>query len=141
MYVPQNYQVSMADKEKCLEHNEMLDLFTACRELGVVVAVHAENGTIIAENEKRLMARGITGPEGHLMARPEEIEESAVLTAISMARQANVPLVINGPTSPRAAIIIGKEKKKGQVVLGEPTAASLAVDGSHYYKVSADHII
>ena len=71
------------------------------------------------------------------MARPQEIEESAVMTAISMARQANVPLVVNGPTSARAAAIIGREKKKGQMVLGEPTAASLAVDGSHYFKVSS----
>ena len=76
------------------------------------------------------------GPEGHLMARPQEIEESAVLTAISMARQANVPLVVNGPTSAGAAAVIGREKRKGQMVLGEPTAASLAVDGSHYFKVS-----
>ena len=60
------------------------------------------------------------------MARPQEIEESAVLTAISMARQANVPLVVNGPTSAGAAAVIGREKRKGQMVLGEPTAAALA---------------
>jgi D-hydantoinase len=133
------FKVSMADKEKMLKPNDMLDAFTACRELGAVVGVHAENGAVIAENEKRLLARGVTGPEGHLMARPEEIEESAVLTAISMARQANVPLVINGPTSARTAAVIGREKAKGQVVLGEATAAALALDGSHCYKSCWTH--
>ena len=153
------FKFSMADGDKMFKNDsDMLDAFAACRQVGAVVGVHAELGAVIAENEKRLTARGVTGrsvshvpkcfnggkcqiqpetlgPEGHLMARPQEIEESAVMTAISMARQANVPLVVNGPTSARAASIIGREKKKGQMVLGEPTAASLAVDGSHYFKV------
>ncbi len=132
-------KVTMGEKEKMLKNDEMLELLSACREVGAVVGVHAENGAIVAENEKRLRARGIRGPEGHLMARPEEVEETAVLTVVAMARQANVPLVINGPTSPRAAAIIGREKKKGQVVLGEPTAASLAVDGTHYYNKCWSH--
>ena len=155
-----SFKFSMADADKMLRSDaDMLDAFAACRELGAVVGVHAELGAVIAENEKRLAARGVTGPtvlsrnkkvagnlklnvslspgpEGHLMARPQEIEESAVLTAISMARQANVPLVVNGPTSAGAAAIIGREKSKGQMVLGEPTAAALAVDGSHYFKAS-----
>ena len=41
---------------------EMMDVFDHLKSLGCVVNVHAENGEIIAENEKRLLARGITGP-------------------------------------------------------------------------------
>ena len=51
----------MADKEKMLQSADMLDAFAACREVGAVVGVHAELGAVIAENEKRLAARGVTG--------------------------------------------------------------------------------
>ena len=43
--------------EMMLTNEELLDVFDHCKELGVVVHVHAENGIIVAENEKRLRAK------------------------------------------------------------------------------------
>ena len=87
---------------------------------------------IIAENQKRLLAAGVHGPEGHLLAQPEEVEEEAVLRACILAKVVNVPLTICSPSSAIAAGIIKQYKTAGTVVYGEPTTASLAVDGSHY---------
>lgn len=52
------FKVFMAFKgELMLTNEEILEVFDHCKALGAVVHVHAENGTIIAENEKRLRAK------------------------------------------------------------------------------------
>ncbi len=70
-----------------LTTSEFLEALEAVKDVGGVACVHAENGDVVAENEKRLLARGMVGPEGYLMARPEEVEEEAITRAIALARQ------------------------------------------------------
>ena len=55
-----------------LRDDELFQIFTKCRELGAVAMVHAENGSLIKELEKQMATLGITGPEGHLLSRPEK---------------------------------------------------------------------
>ncbi|XP_050581817.1 dihydropyrimidinase isoform X6 [Bombus affinis] len=116
-----------------LRDPELIETFKACKELGAIAMVHAENGDIIAENTKRLLDAGVTGPEGHEMSRPEEVEAEAVNRACVIASQVNCPLYVTALSSKFAADVVSSKRSEGVVLFGETLASTVGIDGSEQY--------
>ncbi|XP_017839548.1 dihydropyrimidinase-like isoform X2 [Drosophila busckii] len=118
-----------------LNDTELLDSFERIRSLHALAMVHAENGDIIAKNEKRLLAQGITGPEGHELSRQEEVEAEAVHRACILAHQVDCPLYVVHVMSKSAGIEIARARQRyqGKYIIGETLAAGLGTDGTHYH--------
>ncbi|CAD5227065.1 unnamed protein product [Bursaphelenchus xylophilus] len=122
-----------------VEDHEFFQGLKQCAKVGALARVHAENGPVIAEKQKELLELGVTGPEGHTQSRPEELEAEATQRACILAAEANCPLYVVHVMSKGAARAIAQARQKGNVVFGEPIAAGLACDGSHYYDKNWEH--
>merc|ERR1712038_1407799 len=101
-----------------LKDGEIIECFKRTREVGAIAQVHAENGDLIEENQAKLLAAGITGPEGHPMSRPEEVEAEATLRACVLANQTKCPLYVVHVMSKSAANIIMDRRKNGSIIFG-----------------------
>ncbi|HIC79998.1 MAG TPA: dihydropyrimidinase, partial [Kiloniellaceae bacterium] len=85
----------MAYKGAIMCDDEVLvNSFTRARELGAICTVHAENGELVFHLQNEILKSGITGPEGHPLSRPPEVEGEAANRAIRVAQVLDVPLYI-----------------------------------------------
>ncbi|MCV6823929.1 MULTISPECIES: dihydropyrimidinase [Halocynthiibacter] len=117
-----------------VEDDEMFASFQRCKELGALPMVHAENGDIVDILQKKYLAEGITGPEGHAYSRPAEVEGEAANRAITIADAAGTPLYIVHVSCEQAHEAIRRARQKGMRIYGEPLIQFLTLDESEYFK-------
>lgn len=128
-----------------LPDEQIVEGFVRCRELGALPQVHAENGELIAYLQAELLARGVTGPEGHPRSRPPQLEGEATLRAVTMAEVVDVPLYVVHVSAAEAAEAIGRARQRGVKIVGETLPGFLTIDDSVYadpdFDVAAGHVM
>ncbi len=123
----------MAYKNAIMADDEILvNSFSRALELGAIPTVHAENGELVFQLQRKLLDMGITGPEGHPQSRPPEVEGEAANRAIRIAQVLNVPVYIVHVSCKEALDAITRARSEGQRVFGEVLAGHLLVDDSVY---------
>jgi len=91
----QSFKIFLAYKGAFgIDDAELYRTLKLAKELGVVVCAHCENETLVAERQKELIAEGITGPEGHYLSRPPEVEAEGVHHLMTFAQLTGASIYI-----------------------------------------------
>jgi dihydropyrimidinase len=123
----------MAYKGAIMADDETLvSSFSKAITLGAIVTVHAENGELVYSLQDRIFRQGITGPEGHPLSRPPEVEGEAANRAIRIAEVLRVPLYVVHVSCRQALEAITRARNEGQRVFGEVLAGHLLIDDTVY---------
>ncbi|WFF83304.1 dihydropyrimidinase [Delftia tsuruhatensis] len=123
----------MAYKNAIMCDDETLvNSFKRALELGAMPTVHAENGELVYLLQQEVAKMGITGPEGHPLARPPMVEAEAANRAIAIAGVLGVPIYVVHVSCTEAAQAIAAARARGQRVYGEVLAGHLVIDESVY---------
>ena len=123
----------MAYKGAIMCDDEVLvNSFTRCRELGALCTVHAENGELVWRLQQEIFNKGITGPEGHPLSRPPQVEGEAANRAIHIAEVLGTPIYIVHNSCKQSLEAITRAKLEGQNVFGEVLSQHLVIDDSVY---------
>src|SRR6478735_2128796 len=77
-----------------IDDGELYQTLKLAKELGIVVTAHCENETLVAEAQKKLLAEGLTGPEGHHESRPPQVEAEGVHHLASFAEMTGASVYI-----------------------------------------------
>jgi dihydropyrimidinase len=124
---------------------QLVASFSRCLELGAIPTVHAENGELVWHLQQKLLKMGITGPEGHPLSRPPEVEGEAANRAIKIAGIVNTPVYIVHNSCIQSLEAITRARLDGQRVYGEVLAGHLVVDDAVYrhqdWSYAAAHVM
>jgi len=145
-YGVNSFKHFMAYKGAIMATDEILvNSFNRALELGAMPTVHAENGEMVAQLQNKIFEMGITGPEGHPLSRPPEVEGEAASRAISIANVYGVPLYVVHVSTKQSLEAITRARNTGQKVFGEVLAGHLLIDESVYldknFESAAAHVM
>jgi dihydropyrimidinase len=119
--------------------DELFHSFSRCAQLGALPLVHAENGDVVFRMQEALMARGMTGPEGHAYSRPPEVEGEATNRAIMIADMVGAPLYVVHTSCRDSHEAIARARAAGKRVYGEPLIQHLVLTEDEYRSTDWDH--
>ena len=145
-YGVNSFKHFMAYKNAIMATDDILVAsFSRCLELGAIPTVHAENGELVYHLQQKILAQGITGPEGHPLSRPPAVEAEAANRAINIAHTLGAPIYLVHVSVSEAVDAIRYAQNQGHHVYGECLAGHLVVDDSVYqdpdWAAAAAHVM
>ncbi|KAJ1373878.1 hypothetical protein KIN20_036408 [Parelaphostrongylus tenuis] len=119
--------------------NVLYQILEHCRALGVLARVLPENRTIVPYLEKKMLELGISGPEGFLQSRPEELESEYVSRLCVLSQLSNCPVSILSVSSSESVSAVERARCSGALAYVEIASAAVVADGTHYFNKCLKH--
>lgn len=110
------------------KREELKAIFSICKELGLMVSVHAEDDSIIERTEKEW--KGGYEPKDHADLRPAIAEAEAIKYVAELALELDIPIYIVHLSSKEGLEAVRQMREKGAKVIVETTPTYLFLDRS-----------
>ncbi|MCL4705665.1 dihydropyrimidinase [bacterium] len=118
-----------------LNDDQTYHSFSRIKELGCMATIHAENGDVVWNLQRKLLAEGKTGPQYHAVSRPPEVEGEATNRIIRLAEIVGIPVYIVHMSCKAALDAVIAARLRGQRhVFAESLINHLLLDDSVYQK-------
>ena len=127
-----SYKLYMAYDNLKVSDGEIFEILKAVEQEGGIIGVHCENGELIKELSRELLARGETGPSAHPRSRPAELEAEAVYRLLTIAKMAGTPVNIVHLSTKRACEVVRDARAEGQQVFVESCPQYFLLEDSKY---------
>lgn len=101
-------------------------------EIGALMAMHAENGSVIDVLVEQALARGETAPKYHALTRPPEMEGEATHRVITIAAIARAPIYIVHLSASQALDAVMAARDHDQSVYAETCPQYLFLSYDNY---------
>ncbi|MFM1769361.1 MAG: hypothetical protein RJA22_1890 [Verrucomicrobiota bacterium] len=114
-----------------IDDTELYRTLRLARELGVVVAAHCENETLVAERQRELLAAGRTDPGQHHESRPPRVEAEGVHHLMTFAELTGARTYIVHLSCQEALDEAMAARRRGVEVAVETLIQYLVLDKTH----------
>ncbi|MGH7997214.1 MAG: dihydropyrimidinase [Opitutaceae bacterium] len=114
-----------------IDDRELYRTLKLAKELGVIVAVHCENETLVAERQQELLAAGMTDPGRHHESRPPFVEAEGVHHLMSFAEATGADTYIVHLSCAEALDAALAARRRGVRVAVETLIQYLVLDRSY----------
>ena len=116
-----------------IDEGQLLDAFSAIRETGCPVGVHAENDDIVQRYIRKYENHGLEDPRAHGYSRPKVAESVAALTAMELAHATGVKLHLYHSTFKRVFDLVEFYRSQGTQITAETC--------THYLTLSEEDMV
>ena len=114
-----------------IDDTELFRTLSLARELGVIVAAHCENETLVAERQQQLIVAGKTGPEWHEPSRPMAVEAAGVAHLMTFAELTGAAVYVVHTSCRPAVEAALAARRRGVRVSLETVIPYLVLDDSY----------
>jgi dihydropyrimidinase len=114
-----------------IDDTELYRALKLAKELGVIVAVHCENETLVTERSRELLAAGRTGPGEHHESRPPGVEAEGVHHLMTFAELTGAATYIVHLSCQEALAEAMAARQRGVRVAVETLIQHLTLDKTH----------